>query len=199
MLLNRGQRARLIAFDNSLAGNLGSLSLSSRRRTRQLTFVKGYLRRERVAATWAEYGVTESRPFGSRIALRSLDPWLGPFIQATSSHAGAARCVLVHEVEKCLYVSTAEVYGTLPEDKPESNSPQRLRVNPTAPPAPANAPASVSSAPIFTPFTSRPHPRCSNITALPLPPTNKPTPPKNHPLFIQSHLMKAQSPAYGAG
>jgi dTDP-glucose 4,6-dehydratase len=136
MLLNRGERARLIAFDKlTYAGNLGNLSDLLEKHPDQLTFVKGDIcDEELVASTWAEYGVTQVVHFAAESHVDRSILGSGPFIQAnvvgTQVLLDVARA---KKVEKFLYVSTDEVYGTLPEDKPEIKFTEETPLQPNSP------------------------------------------------------------------
>src|SRR3954449_5726957 len=67
MLLNRGERVKLVAFDKlTYAGNLGNLSDLLEKYPDQLTFVRGdILDSEQVEATWDEHHITECVHFAA--------------------------------------------------------------------------------------------------------------------------------------
>ena len=136
MLLNRGERARLIAYDKlTYAGNLGNLSDLLEKHPEQLTFVKGDIcDEELVAATWAEHGVTEVVHFAAESHVDRSILGSGPFIQANVVGTQVLLDVARNKkVEKFLYVSTDEVYGTLPEDKPEIKFTEETPLQPNSP------------------------------------------------------------------
>ena len=121
--LNRGEPVKLVAFDKlTYAGNLANLQDLLATHPDQLVFVKGDI----CDAAAVDQGVRRARrdrgrPLRRREPRRSLDPRRpGRSCRRTSS---ARRCCSTsprrRSVEKFLYVSTDEVYGTLPEDQPE--------------------------------------------------------------------------------
>lgn len=136
MLLERGERARLIAFDKlTYAGNLGNLSDLLEKHPEQLSFVKGDIcDEEMVEATWREYGVSEVVHFAAESHVDRSILGSGPFVQTnvvgTQVLLDVARA---KKVEKFLYVSTDEVYGTLPEDRPEIKFTEETPLQPNSP------------------------------------------------------------------
>lgn len=136
MLLNRGESARLISYDKlTYAGNLGNLSDLLEKHPEQLKFVKGDIcDEELVAATWAEHGVTEVVHFAAESHVDRSILGSGPFIQANAVGTQVLLDVARNKkVEKFLYVSTDEVYGTLPEDKPEIKFTEETPLQPNSP------------------------------------------------------------------
>src|SRR3954468_23837603 len=83
MLLDRGERARLIAFDKlTYAGNLGNLQDLLEAHPDQLSFVKGDIcDEEQVAAAWGEYGVSEVVHLAAESHVDRSILGSGPFIQ----------------------------------------------------------------------------------------------------------------------
>jgi dTDP-glucose 4,6-dehydratase len=136
MLLGRGAKARLIAFDKlTYAGNLGNLSDLLEKHPDQLVFVKGDIcDAAAVESTWDEYGVTEVVHFAAESHVDRSILGSGPFVQTnvvgTQVLLDVARA---KNVEKFLYVSTDEVYGTLPEDKPEIKFTEETPLQPNSP------------------------------------------------------------------
>jgi dTDP-glucose 4,6-dehydratase len=136
MLLTRGERAKLVAYDKlTYAGNLANLSDLLERHPDQLTFVKGDIcDDEMVRATWADHKVTEVVHFAAESHVDRSILGSGPFVQTnvvgTQVLLDVARA---KNVEKFLYVSTDEVYGTLPEDKPEIKFTEETPLQPNSP------------------------------------------------------------------
>jgi dTDP-glucose 4,6-dehydratase len=136
MLLNRGERARLIAYDKlTYAGNLANLSDLLEKHPDQLSFVKGDIcDEELVAATWADLGVTEVVHFAAESHVDRSILGSSPFVQANVVGTQVLLDVARNKkVEKFLYVSTDEVYGTLPEDKPEIKFTEETPLQPNSP------------------------------------------------------------------
>ena len=136
MLLNRGEKVKLVAFDKlTYAGNLGNLSDLLDKHPDQLTFVKGdILDAEQVEATWDEHHITECVHFAAESHVdRSLIS-SGPFIQTNVVGTQVLLDIARNKnVEKFLYVSTDEVYGTLPEDRPEIKFTEETPLQPNSP------------------------------------------------------------------
>jgi len=136
MLLKRGEKVKLVAFDKlTYAGNLGNLSDLLDKHPDQLTFVKGdILDAEQVEATWDEHHITECVHFAAESHVdRSLIS-SGPFIQTNVVGTQVLLDIARNKnVEKFLYVSTDEVYGTLPEDRPEIKFTEETPLQPNSP------------------------------------------------------------------
>src|SRR3954464_717466 len=134
MLMQRGVRAKLIAFDKlTYAGNLANLQdlLDDDR----LVFVKGDIcDQEMVEAAWKEHGVTEVVHFAAESHVDRSILGSGPFVQANVVGTQVLLDVAkAKKVEKFLYVSTDEVYGTLPEDRPEIKFTEETPLQPNSP------------------------------------------------------------------
>src|SRR3954468_5833532 len=197
MLLNRGERARLIAFDKlTYAGNLGNLSDLLEKHPDQLTFVKGDIcDEEMVTRTWAEYGVTEVVHFAAESHVDRSILGSGPFIQANVVGTQVLLDVAkARKVEKFLYVSTDEVYGTLPEDKPEIKFTEETPLQPNSPYSASKAGGDCLVRSYFHTFhmpvlTTR----CSNNYG----PYHFPE--KMIPLFVTNLMEGKKVPLYGDG
>src|SRR5204862_3156188 len=103
------------------AGNLGNLSDLLEKYPEMLVFVKGDIcDAEMVTKTWSEHHVTEVVHFAAESHVDRSILGSGPFVQTnvvgTQVLLDVARA---KNVEKFLYVSTDEVYGTLPYDQKE--------------------------------------------------------------------------------
>jgi dTDP-glucose 4,6-dehydratase len=133
-LMKRGERVRLIAFDKlTYAGNLANLEdlLSDER----LVFVKGDICDQRtVEMVWDEHGVKEVVHFAAESHVDRSILGSGPFIQTNVVGTQVLLDVAkARKVEKFLQVSTDEVYGTLPEDKPEIKFTEETPLQPNSP------------------------------------------------------------------
>jgi dTDP-glucose 4,6-dehydratase len=136
MLLNRGERVKLIAFDKlTYAGNLANLSDLLERHPDLLAFVRGDIcHQEVVEAAWKEHGVTEVVHFAAESHVDRSILGSGPFVQTNVVGTQVLLDVAkAKKVDKFLYVSTDEVYGTLPEDKPEIKFTEETPLQPNSP------------------------------------------------------------------
>jgi dTDP-glucose 4,6-dehydratase len=136
MLLGREAKAKLIAFDKlTYAGNLGNLSDLLEKHRDQLVFVKGDICNEAlVDYVCGNHHVSEIVHFAAESHVDRSILGSGPFVQTnvvgTQVLLDVARA---KNVEKFLYVSTDEVYGTLPEDKPEIKFTEETPLQPNSP------------------------------------------------------------------
>jgi len=122
MLLNRGEQVKLIAFDKlTYAGNLANLQDLLDKHPKQLVFIRGDIcDPAAVTKAFDEHGVTEVVHFAAESHVDRSILGSGPFVQANVVGTQVLLDVAkAKNVAKFLYVSTDEVYGTLPEDKPE--------------------------------------------------------------------------------
>jgi dTDP-glucose 4,6-dehydratase len=136
MLLNRGENVRLIAYDKlTYAGNLANLSDLLEKHPDQLVFVKGDIcDPEQVERTWEEQKVSEVVHFAAESHVDRSILGSGPFVQTNVIGTQVLLDVAKAKgVEKFLYVSTDEVYGTLPEDKPEIKFTEDTPLQPNSP------------------------------------------------------------------
>jgi dTDP-glucose 4,6-dehydratase len=195
LLLGRGEGVKLIAFDKlTYAGNLANLSefLDDPR----LVFVKGDICDAKlVESVWSEHGVSEVVHFAAESHVDRSILGSGPFIQ--TNVVGTQMLLDVAKangVAKFLQVSTDEVYGTLPEDRPD------LKFTEETPLAP-NSPYSASKAAGDCLVRSYHHTfgmptlitRCSNNYG----PYHFPE--KLIPLFITNLMEGKKVPLYGDG
>jgi dTDP-glucose 4,6-dehydratase len=135
-LLNRGEKAKLIAYDKlTYAGNLANLSDLLEKHPDQLTFVRGDICDEDlVRATWAQHQITEVVHFAAESHVDRSILGSGPFIQTNVVGTQVLLDVARNRnVEKFLYVSTDEVYGTLPEDRPDIRFTEETPIQPNSP------------------------------------------------------------------
>ena len=197
MLLNRGERAKLVAYDKlTYAGNLANLSDLLEKHPDQLVFVKGDIcDPELVEAAWKEHAITQVVHFAAESHVDRSIMGSGPFIQTnvvgTQVLLDVARA---KNVEKFLQVSTDEVYGTLPEDKPEIKFTEETPIQPNSPYSASKAAADCLVRSYFHTFhmpvlTTR----CSNNYG----PYHFPE--KLIPLFVTNLMEGKKVPLYGDG
>jgi dTDP-glucose 4,6-dehydratase len=195
MLIRQREAVRIVAYDKlTYAGNLANLSdlLSSP----NLTFVRGDIcDAAMVEKTLREQAVTEVVNFAAESHVDRSIMGSGPFVQAnvtgTQVLLDAARAV---NVQKFLQVSTDEVYGTLPEDKPEVKFTEET---PLAPNSPYSASKTAADCLVRSYFHTFHMPvlttRCSNNYG----PYQFPE--KLIPLFVTNLIEDKQVPLYGDG
>src|SRR4051812_26472319 len=134
MLITRGEDVKLIALDKlTYAGNLANLEdlLDDKR----MTFVKADIcDQAAMTRVFDEHSVTEVVHFAAESHVDRSILSSGPFVQTnvtgTQVLLDAAK---VKKVEKFLYVSTDEVYGTLPEDEPALKFTEETPLQPNSP------------------------------------------------------------------
>ena len=195
MLVNRGEDVRLVVLDKlTYAGNLANISgvIDDKR----VVFVRGDIcDAALVRGLWDRYGVREVVHFAaeSHVDRSILDS--GPFIQTnvigTQVLLDAAR---VKGVDRFLNVSTDEVYGSLPEDRPEIKFTEETPLQPNSPYSASKAGADCLVRAYFHTF----HlpvlvTRCSNNYG----PYHFPE--KMIPLFVTNLLEGKKVPLYGDG
>jgi dTDP-glucose 4,6-dehydratase len=136
MLLTRNEPVKLVAFDKlTYAGNLANLSDLLEKHPDQLVFVRGDIcDEEMVASVWKEHGVTEVVHFAAESHVDRSILGSGPFVQTNVVGTQVLLDVAkARKVDKFLYVSTDEVYGTLPEDRPEIKFTEETPLQPNSP------------------------------------------------------------------
>jgi len=136
MLVNRREPVRLIAFDKlTYAGNLANLSDLLAAHPDQVTFIKGdILDAAVVAKVFDDHHVTEVAHFAAESHVDRSILGSGPFVQTNVVGTQVLLDVAkAKSVEKFLYVSTDEVYGTLPEDRPEIKFTEETPLQPNSP------------------------------------------------------------------
>lgn len=134
MLMERGERAKLVALDKlTYAGNLANLQ--DLMGDERLVFVKGDIcDASLVSAIFDEHGITEVVHFAAESHVDRSILGSGPFIQ--TNVVGTQVLLDVAKAKgatKYLQVSTDEVYGTLPEDKPEIKFTEETPLAPNSP------------------------------------------------------------------
>ena len=196
MLCTRGEDVRLVALDKlTYAGNLANLD-DLLKSSANLTFVRADIcDRPAMGKVFADHGITEVVHFAaeSHVDRSILDS--GPFVltnvvgtQVLLDTAKAAK------VDKYLQVSTDEVYGTLPEDRPEVKFTEQTPLEPNSPYSASKAAADCLVRSYFHTFgmpvlTTR----CSNNYG----PYHFPE--KMIPLFVTNLIEGKKVPLYGDG
>ncbi|MGB7161198.1 MAG: dTDP-glucose 4,6-dehydratase [Tepidisphaeraceae bacterium] len=195
MLQQRRENVKLIAFDKlTYAGNLANLDglLDDGR----VTFVKGDIcDPDVVAAAFDDHGVTEVVHFAAESHVDRSIMGSGPFVQTNVVGTQVLLDVSrAKNVQKFLQVSTDEVYGTLPEDKPEIKFTEETPLQPNSPYSASKAAGDCLVRSYFHTF----HmpvliTRCSNNYG----PYHFPE--KMIPLFVTNLMEGKQVPLYGDG
>lgn len=194
MLVKRKEPVRLIAFDKlTYAGNLANLSdvLSD-----NVQFVRGDIcNAELVAHVVDQFKVNEIVHFAAESHVDRSILGSGPFVQTNVVGTQVLLDVLkAKKLDKFLYVSTDEVYGTLPEDKPEVKFTEETPLQPNSPYSASKAAGDCLVRSYFHTFhlpvlTTR----CSNNYG----PFHFPE--KLIPLFVTNLMEDKQVPLYGDG
>ena len=136
LLLTRGEPVKLVAFDKlTYAGNLANLQDLLEAHPKKLAFVKGDIcDPAAVERTFDEHGVTEVVNFAAESHVDRSILGSGPFVQANVVGTQVLLDVSKAKgIQKYLQVSTDEVYGTLPEDKPEEKFTEETPLAPNSP------------------------------------------------------------------
>jgi dTDP-glucose 4,6-dehydratase len=196
MLLNdRAADLRLVALDKlTYAGNLANLGrlLDNPR----LTFVKGDIcDAGLLEKLWGEHGIRQVVNFAAESHVDRSIHGSGPFVQAnvvgTQVLLDVARA---KGVEKFLQVGTDEVYGTLPEDRPEEKFTEQTPLAPNSPYSASKAAADCMVRAYFHTFNLPVlMTRCSNNYG----PYQFPE--KLIPLFVTNLMEGKKVPLYGDG
>ncbi|MCL2645701.1 MAG: dTDP-glucose 4,6-dehydratase [Phycisphaerales bacterium] len=195
MLVRRQEPVRLIAVDKlTYAGNLANIQdvIDNHR----VIFVKGDIcDAELMGRLWDQYAIREVVHFAAESHVDRSILGSGPFIQAnvvgTQVLLDTARA---KGVDRYLQVSTDEVYGTLPEDRPEIKFTEET---PLAPNSPYSASKAAADCLVRSYFHTFKLPvlitRCSNNYG----PYQFPE--KLIPLFVTNLIEGRQVPLYGDG
>ena len=195
LLLGRGEDVKLVAFDKlTYAGNLANLSDLLEKHPDKLTFVKGDIcSPEDVKGAMQD--CTDVVHFAAESHVDRSIISSGPFVQTnvigTQVLLDAARA---KGVDRFLQVGTDEVYGTLPEDKPEVMFTEDTPIQPNSPYSASKAGADLL---VRSYFETHGMPvlttRCSNNYG----PYHFPE--KLIPLFVTNLMEGKQVPLYGDG
>jgi dTDP-glucose 4,6-dehydratase len=195
MLVSRGESVNIIALDKlTYAGNLANLhDLMSDKR---LTFVKGDIcDAALMGQLWDQHKITHVAHFAAESHVDRSIMSSGPFVQTnvvgTQVLLDTAKA---KGVERFLQVSTDEVYGTLPEDRPEIKFTEETPLQPNSPYSASKTAADCLVRSYFHTFhmpvlTTR----CSNNYG----PYHFPE--KMIPLFVTNLLEGKKVPLYGDG
>ena len=194
MLVSRREPVKLVAFDKlTYAGNLANLSdlLSD-----QVVFVKGDICDE-AAVTKAidDHKVSEIVHFAAESHVDRSILGSGPFVQTNVVGTQVLLDIAkARKIEKFLYVSTDEVYGTLPENDPTALFTEETPIQPNSPYSASKAGGDCLVRSYFHTFhmpllTTR----CSNNYG----PYHFPE--KLSPLFVTNLMEDKQVPLYGDG
>jgi dTDP-glucose 4,6-dehydratase len=195
MLLKRGDDVKLVALDKlTYAGNLANLEdlLDDKR----LSFIKADIcDQTAITKVFEEHGVREVVHFAAESHVDRSIMSSGPFVQ---TNVVGTQVLLdlakARNVEKYLQVSTDEVYGSLPEDKPEIKFTEET---PLAPNSPYSASKAAGDCLVRSYYHTFQMPvlitRCSNNYG----PYHFPE--KMIPLFVTNLLENKKVPLYGDG
>jgi dTDP-glucose 4,6-dehydratase len=134
MLIQRGEAVKLVAYDKlTYAGNLANVQdlIDGER----LIFVKGDIcDAAQVAETWDRYGIREVVNFAAESHVDRSILGSGPFVQTNVTGTQVLLdTAKAKGVDRFLQVSTDEVYGTLPEDKPDLKFTEETPLQPNSP------------------------------------------------------------------
>lgn len=197
LLLNRGEDVKLVAFDKlTYAGNLANLRDLLEKFANKLAFVKGDIcDAEAVSRAMDEHRVSEVVNFAAESHVDRSILGSGPFVQTNVVGTQVLLDISRSKgVRKYLQVSTDEVYGTLPEDKPEIKFTEETPLQPNSPYSASKAAADCLIRSYFHTFhmpvlTTR----CSNNYG----PYHFPE--KLIPLFVTNLMEGRKVPLYGDG
>jgi dTDP-glucose 4,6-dehydratase len=195
MLVGRGEEVRVVALDKlTYAGNLANIAdlIDGRR----LVFVRGDIcDAEGVGRVWEEQGVNEVVNFAAESHVDRSILGSGPFVQTnvvgTQVLLDIARA---KGVRRFVQVSTDEVYGSLPEDRPEIKFTEQTPLSPNSPYSASKAAGDCLARAYYHTFgLPVVITRCSNNYG----PYQFPE--KLIPLFVTNLLEGKQVPLYGDG
>jgi len=194
MLVRRNEPVKIVAFDElTYAGNLANLNdlLGA-----NVVFVKGDVcDADTVSKTIDTHGVTEIVHFAAESHVDRSILGSGPFVRTNVVGTQVLLDVAkAKKTEKFLYVSTDEVYGTLPEDQPDVKFTEETPLQPNSPYSASKAGGDCLVRSYFHTFnmpllTTR----CSNNYG----PYHFPE--KLIPLFVTNLMEDKQVPLYGDG
>jgi dTDP-glucose 4,6-dehydratase len=197
LLLNRGEDVKLIAFDKlTYAGNLANLQDLLEKYQSKLVFVKGDIcDAGAVGRAFDDHSVSEVVNFAAESHVDRSILGSGPFVQTNVVGTQVLLDISRSKgVKKFLQVGTDEVYGTLPEDKPEIKFTEETPLQPNSPYSASKAAADCLVRSYFHTFhlpvlTTR----CSNNYG----PYHFPE--KLIPLFVTNLMEGKKVPLYGDG
>ena len=197
MLVTRAQDVKVVVLDKlTYAGNLGNIEDLLAAHPDRLTFVKGDIcDADLVTAMFDDHGVREIVHFAAESHVDRSILSSGPFVQANVLGTQVLLDIAkLKGVERFVHVSTDEVYGSLPEDRPEVKFTEKT---PLAPNSPYSASKAASDCFVRSYFHTHRLPamitRCSNNYG----PYQFPE--KALPLFITNLMQGMKIPLYGDG
>src|SRR5688572_26484070 len=197
MLIERSEPVKLVVLDKlTYAGNLGNIDDLLTKRPDRLIFVKGDIcDPDIVQAMFTDHSVREVVHFAAESHVDRSILSSGPFVRTNVVGTQVLLDVAKAQgAEKFVHVSTDEVYGSLPEDKPEIKFTEET---PLAPNSPYSASKAASDFLVRSYFHSHHLPvmttRCSNNYG----PYQFPE--KALPLFITNLMQGQKLPLYGDG
>jgi dTDP-glucose 4,6-dehydratase len=195
LLMTRGENLKLVVLDKlTYAGNLANLD--GLLKDPRLVFIRGDIcDKPLVSKLWEEHHIRQVVHFAaeSHVDRSILDS--GPFIQTNVVGTQVLLDVARSKgVDKFLQVSTDEVYGSLPEDRPEIKFTEETPLQPNSPYSASKAAADCLVRSYFHTFqlpvlTTR----CSNNYG----PYHFPE--KMIPLFVTNLMENKKVPLYGDG
>jgi dTDP-glucose 4,6-dehydratase len=197
MLMERGERVKLVVLDKlTYAGNLANITDLLEAHPDELTFIKGDIcDPDIVEAMFNDYGVREIVHFAAESHVDRSILSSRPFIQANV--VGTQMLLDMSKekgIDKFVHVSTDEVYGSLPENRPEVKFTEQT---PMAPNSPYSASKAASDCFVRAYHETHGMPavitRCSNNYG----PYQFPE--KALPLFITNLMQGMKIPLYGDG
>ena len=197
-VLEGGHDVKIVAYDKlTYAGNLGNLTdLLEKFGSSRLVFVKGDVcDAQLLQRVWNEHGVSQVVHFAAETHVDRSILGSAPFVQTNVVGTQVLLDVAkAGKVEKFLQVSTDEVYGTLPEDRPEIKFTETTPLSPNSPYSASKAAADCLVRAYFHTFAM---PvlitRCSNNYG----PYHFPE--KLIPLFVTNLIEGKKVPLYGDG
>ncbi len=197
MILGRGESVRLVALDKlTYAGNLANISDLLEKHPDHLKFVRGDIcDRPLIEKLFADEKITHIVHFAAESHVDRSIMDSGPFLQTNVIGTQVLLDVAkARGVERFLQVSTDEVYGTLPEDRPDVKFTEETPLQPNSPYSASKAAADCLVRSYFHTFhmpvlTTR----CSNNYG----PYHFPE--KMIPLFVTNLIEGKKVPLYGDG
>ena len=196
LLMSRGEKVKLVVLDKlTYAGNLANINDLLRDPAR-MVFVKGDIcDPDVVESMFTDHGVKEVVHFAAEShvdrSILSSTPFVQTNIVGTQILLDVARA---KGAERFVQVSTDEVYGSLPEDKPEVKFTEQTPLQPNSP---YSASKTAADCLVRSYFHTHHMPlmitRCSNNYG----PYQFPE--KALPLFITNLLQGMKIPLYGDG
>jgi dTDP-glucose 4,6-dehydratase len=195
LVLSRGESVKLIAYDKlTYAGNLANLA--DLKNDPRLLFIKGDVcDPAHLAKIWDEHKIREVVHFAAESHVDRSILGSGPFVQTNVAGTQVLLDVArTKGVDKFLQIGTDEVYGSLPEDRPDLKFTEETPLQPNSPYSASKCAADCLARAYFHTFNM---PvlitRCSNNYG----PYHFPE--KLIPLFVTNLIEGKKVPLYGDG